>query len=179
MKNILIVLTILSSLLLAQKLPFSIDTSVSFVKYTGSHSFHKWSGQSNRINGTIYIDEARPTESEVIISIPIFTFDSQNGNRDSNMLFVIDEDIHPNVIFSSNTISQIDQSTYNVVGILNFHGIEKDLSIPVKININSNSIEFKSKFNVNLIDFNIDRPKLLLRPINEIIGVELFIKGTL
>jgi len=179
MKNILIALAILSSLLFAQKLPLTIDKSVSFVKYTGSHDFHKWSGQSNKINGSIYIDETRPTESEVIISIPIFTFDSQNGNRDSNMLFATDEDIYPNVIFSSNTVSQIDHSTYNVVGILNFHGIEKELSFPVKININSNSIEFKSKFNVNLIDFNIDRPKLLLRPINKIIDVELFIKGTL
>jgi len=177
MKNILVIAIYIISSLFGQKQPLDIDTSISYVKYTGFHFLHDWSGQSNKFNGTIYIDEMRPSESEITISIPIFSFDSQNGNRDSNMLFVTDEDKYPNIMFSSKVISQIDQSTYDVIGILNFHGIKKEISVPVMVYIDSNSIEFKSNFSVNLIDFNINRPKLLLSPIKESIEIELFIKG--
>jgi polyisoprenoid-binding protein YceI len=177
MKKVLIVLTFVVSSLVAQKLPLIVDASISYVKYTGFHILHNWSGQSNNIFGTIYIDETRPSESEVNISIPIFSFDSQNGNRDSNMLFFTDEDKYPNVSFSSTTISHVDNSNYNVTGVLNFHGIKTDISVFVTVNIDSDSTEFKSNFSVNLIDFNIKRPKLLLSPIKESIEIELYIKG--
>jgi len=179
MKKTLIVIIFITSSIIAQKHSLDIDTSKSFVKYTGFHILHNWSGQSNNISGIIYIDETRPSESDVKISIPIFSFDSKNGNRDSNMLFITDEDIYPNVTFLSNEISQIDQSVYNVSGILNFHGIKKAISMPVIVYIDSNSIEFKSNFSINLIDFHIDRPKLLLSPIKKSIEIELHITGVL
>jgi len=138
-----------------------------------------WTGQSNTINGQISIDFNNPSNSVVNISIPIISFDSGNDNRDSNMLFVTDEDKYPNLSFSSTDILAIDQSDYKVNGLLNFHGIEIEITIPVKVSIDSNLIEFNSTFKVNLNDYNIERPKLLLKPISELIEVELFIKGTI
>jgi polyisoprenoid-binding protein YceI len=81
--------------------------------------------------------------------------------------------------FSSTDIFVIDQNDYKVKGLLNFHGIEIEITVPVKVSIGSNLIEFNSSFKVNLNNYNIERPKLLLKPISELIEVELFIKGTI
>lgn len=179
MKKILLILLVFNAFIFAQKQHVIIDNTVSYVKYTGAHFLHKWSGRSNIINGIILIDVENPHTSEINISIPIISFDSKNGNRDSNMLFVTEQDEYPNVSFTTTEILTADQANYKVKGLLNFHGIEKEIIVPVQVTTGSDSVEFKATFKVNLIDFNIERPKLLLSPINELITIELYIKGVM
>ncbi len=177
MKKIILTILMFATFIFAQKQQVIIDTAISYVKYTGAHFLHNWSGQSNKINGEILIDLENPLTSKINISIPIMSFDSKNGNRDSNMLFVTEQDEYPNVLFTATEIMTADQTNYRIKGLLNFHGIEKEIDASVQVSMISDSIEFVSTFKVNLIDFDVERPKLLLSKINEIIEVELYIKG--
>lgn len=177
MKKIILTILVFTTFIFAQKQQVIIDTSISYVKYTGAHFLHKWSGQSKVINGEILIDVENPHNSEINISIPIMSFDSKNGNRDSNMLFVTEQDEYPNVLFTATEIMIIDQTNYQIKGLLTFHGIEKEIDAYVQVSMISDSIEFITAFKVNLIDFDVERPKLLLSKINEIIEIELYIKG--
>jgi polyisoprenoid-binding protein YceI len=177
MKKLFLVLSVIITITLAQKQQVIIDNANSYIKYTGSHFLHNWTGQSNLINGEILIDFEKPNMSEINIAVPILSFDSKNGNRDSNMLFVTEQDEYPNVLFTATEIMSVNQTNYQIKGLLNFHGIEKEIHVPVQVSINSDSMEFRATFKVNLIDFDVERPKLLLSKINEIIEVELYIKG--
>ncbi len=177
MKKIILTLLVFSAFQFAQKQQVIIDSTISYVKYTGAHFLHNWSGQSTIINGEILIDLENPLTSKINISIPIMSFDSKNGNRDSNMLFVTEQDEYPNVLFTATEIMTADQTNYRIKGLLNFHGIEKEIHASVQVSMISDSIEFIAAFKVNLIDFDVERPKLLLSKINEIIEVELYIKG--
>ena len=111
MNKIFSILIFISSLF-AQNKQLIIDKSYSIIEYEGSHFLHNWIGKSHSINGSILIDIERPTNSKVNISIPIFSFDSNNGNRDSNMLLVVEEFIYPKVRFYSTSVSQLDENSY-------------------------------------------------------------------
>lgn len=177
MKIILTILLFLASLF-AQNEQLIIDNSYSFIEYGGSHFLHKWIGKSHLINGTILIDNKNPINSKVNISIPIFSFDSENGNRDSNMLLVVEDFLYPDVRFISTSISQVGETEYKVKGNLNFHGLEKEITFPVEVNYESDYTYFISSFSLNLKDFNIKRPKLMLAPISEIIEIRLQLRGS-
>ncbi len=177
MNKIFIILIFISSLI-AQNKQLIIDKSYSTIEYEGSHFLHNWIGKSHSIIGSILIDIEKPTNSKVDISIPIFSFESNNGNRDSNMLLVVEEFIYPKVRFNSTSISHLDENSYNVRGNLRFHGIEKEIILPIEVKIESDFTYFKSTFSVNLNDYNVERPKLLLTPIKKIIVIRIQIRGS-
>lgn len=110
MKKVIIFLLFAIVWVFAQKQSLVIDSNESYISYSGSHILHKWSGQSYDIQGEITVDKTNPQNSEIALIIPIYSFDSQNGNRDSNMLFVTEEDIYPNVKFSSTSISRVEEN---------------------------------------------------------------------
>ena len=170
---------IIVSTLFAQSKEFVIDKSYSFVEYEGSHFLHNWVGKSYSINGSILIDTQLPSNSSVEVSIPIFSFDSNNGNRDSNMLLFVEEHIFPEVKFHSDSVTQINETEFEVIGDLDFHGILKDIMLPVVININSDYTYINSTFTINLNEFDVDRPKLMLTPINEEIEIRINLRGNL
>jgi len=178
MKIILTTLFFLASLI-AQNEQLIIDTSYSFIEYEGSHFLHNWIGKSHSINGTIMIDNKNPINSEVNISIPIFSIDSNNGNRDSNMLLVVEEFLYTDVRFFSTSISQVGETEYSVKGKLNFHGLEKEITLPIEVKYESDYTYFTSTFSLNLNDFNIERPKLMLVPISEIIEIRFQLRGSI
>lgn len=177
MNKIFTILILISSLI-AQNKQLIIDNSYSTIEYEGSHFLHNWIGTSHSIIGSILIDIENPTNSKVDISIPIFSFDSNNGNRDSNMLFVVEEFIYPKVRFNSTSISHLDKNSYNVRGNLRFHGVEMEIDLPIEVKIESDFTYFKSTFSVNLNDYNVERPKLLLTPIKKIIEIRIQIRGS-
>ena len=177
MKIVLTIFLFISSII-AQNEQLIIDNSYSFIEYKGSHFLHKWIGKSHSINGTILIDKENLTNSKIDISIPLFSFDSKNGNRDSNMLLVVEEILFPDVRFFSTSISQVGETKFNVTGILNFHGLEHEITFPIELNYESDYTYFTSSFFVNLKDFNVDRPKLMLAPISEKIEIRFQVRGS-
>lgn len=178
MKIFCSVLIIITSLI-AQSKELIIDKSYSFVEYEGSHFLHNWIGKSHSINGVIMIDDKNPSKSSIKVSIPIFSFDSNNGNRDSNMLLYVEEFLYPDVKFSSTSISLVGEVTYNLKGDLDFHGIKRKIIIPIEVKIDNDLIYFKGTFSVNINDYKVERPKLLLAPINEIVEIRIQLKGSL
>ena len=67
------------------------DLSKSFISYDGKHPAHNWTGISKDIQGTVELNKEDLTKSKVDLYVPVFSFDSNNSNRDSNMLDVVEE----------------------------------------------------------------------------------------
>ena len=106
------------------------DLSKSFISYDGKHPAHNWTGISKDIQGIVELNKEDLTKSKVDLYVPVFSFDSNNSNRDSNMLDVVEEYYYPYVRFLSTGIEK-NENGFNVIGNLSFHGITKEFIIPV------------------------------------------------
>ena len=150
---------------------FSVDTTYSYIKYTGNHPLHSWTGISKDIDFKL---DCNIDDCIMSVSTPLEKFNSGNDSRDSNMLYYTESLSYPLVSFRSNSFKfneEFDKSI-SVNGILNFHGINK--RIPLKIVLNNQNNEFWATcdFNFNLDSFNIERPSLLMIKIDNSIRIE-------
>ena len=155
----------------------NFDLNESFISYDGKHPAHNWTGISKEIQGTFEINKEDLTQSKVDLFVPVFSFDSKNANRDSNMLDVVEEYYYPYVRFISSKIEKVDDG-FNVVGNLSFHGITKEFTIPVSLIQDDKRIVVESDFSIMLTDFKIRRPSLLTIKIRNQIEIKGFLVGS-
>ena len=155
----------------------NFDLNESFISYDGKHPAHNWTGISKEIQGTFELNKEDLTQSKVDLFVPVFSFDSKNANRDSNMLDVVEEYYYPYVRFISSKIEKVDDG-FNVVGNLSFHGITKEFTIPVSLIQDDKRIVVESDFSIRLTDFKIRRPSLLTIKIRNQIDIKVFIVGS-
>ena len=146
-----------------------VDSERSIINYTGKHFLHKWSAENKNISGLIQIENE--TISNIGVIAKVSDFRSGNSNLDSNSLRVLDALKFPNVIFKSTSIKQ-DNEQIMIDGIMNFHGIEKDINISAKVVQVDGSIQLSGKFSVYLTEFLIDRPSLLTMKVDDEINLE-------
>ena len=162
--------------LFAQSL-VNFDLDESFISYDGKHPAHNWTGISKEIQGTFELNNENLTQSKVDLFVPVFSFDSKNANRDSNMLDVVEEYYYPYVRFISSKIEKTDDG-FNVFGNLSFHGITKEFIIPVSLRQDKNRIIVESDFSIMLTDFKIRRPSLLTIKIRNQVDIKVFLVGS-
>ena len=172
---------------LAQPQTVPVDSAGSTLAYHGSHPLHGWTGTSSAVRGTLGLDLADPAQSTVEIHAPVASFDSGNGNRDSNMLDVVEADQYPDVRFTSDSIevtaweetSDGYQGAWQVAGTLDFHGQEHAVTLPVEVNVQGDAFEATSTFEISLERFDVDRPRLLLMSVRDALELEGTIRATL
>ena len=168
MRTIYLLLVLITYNLSAQEIK-RVDSDKSIINYTGKHFLHKWSAENKNISGLIQIENE--TISNIGVVAKVSDFRSGNSNLDSNSLRVLDALQFPNVIFKSTSIKQ-DNEQIMIDGILNFHGIEKDISISAKLVQLEESILLSGKFSVYLTEFLVDRPSLLTMKVDDEINLE-------
>ena len=142
----------------------NIDTTKSSISYSGNHFLHKWSAENNNLSGLI------KTDNEKIVNIGIVAkvadFKSGNSSLDSNSYRVLEALKFPNIIFKSVSVTSINGLS-NIKGLIEFHGIEKNIDVNVKLTTIENTTQINGKFNLSLSDFSVDRPSLLLRKVDD------------
>ena len=175
MKKLIFILFLQS--LYAQSL-VQFDLSKSFISYDGKHPAHNWTGVSKDIQGTFEMNKQDLTQSKVDLYVPVFSFDSKNANRDSNMLDVVEEYYYPFVRFTSSKIIKTE-SGFDVTGVLSFHGITKEFTVPVNLKEDNETIIVTSNFSIMLTDFKIKRPALLTIKIRNQVDIKVFLVGSL
>jgi len=162
----------------AQGVPVTIDADQSFISYDGRHPAHNWTGVSKEIKGSFIFDKDNPTASNVDLFVPVFSFDSKNSNRDSNMLDVIEDYFYPTVSFTSSGIIK-QENQYYIKGLLFFHGIKKEITIPVNFTLDDKKIKVDADFSISLTDYKIKRPSLLTIKMKDDITIKLFLIGSI
>ena len=166
--RILALLLILSTNSLMSQEIKKIDSDKSKINYSGSHFLHKWSSQNNNVSGLIQLNNNFITNIGVVAKVE--DFKSGNSSLDSNSYRVLEALTFPNIIFKSSEIQKInEQITIN--GLIEFHGIEKSIKISADLAQTSNSNRLDGEFNINLSDFSIERPSLLLKKIDDQIKI--------
>jgi len=135
-----------------------------------SHPLHDWSGTSKSVNSIILYDKATKTIKQAAAVVKVETFDSQNANRDSHMLEVLNTLKYPNVSFQS---TNVDLTKKEVEGYLTFHHVKKKISFPFTFKQTSGKLIVKANFIVKMSDYDIESPSLMMISADDEIKMEL------
>lgn len=170
-----------------QAVTVRIDTARSVLSYDGSHPLHGWTGTSEAVRGELSIDVDDPAQSSATVTVPVASFDSGNGNRDSNMLDVVESDRHPEVRFVA---ERVEVEAWNATpdgykgrwvahGPLTFHGVTHPVEVPLAVTVAGSQFEATANFEISLERFEVDRPGLMLMKIRDALALHGEIFATL
>ncbi len=137
------------------------DKSLSTVTYAAKHPLHKWEGVSHDVNGAvIYNDETKQPES-VAIAIKVASFDSDNNNRDSHAIEVLEGIKYPTVTFVSSTIDVDKDGVLMAKGTLTFHGVAKPVTLQATRKDSGGKMALTGEFPISMTTYKIERPSLM------------------
>lgn len=149
-----------SQLLLAKR-KLVADKSLSTVAYAAKHPLHKWEGVSHDVNcALVYNDETKQAET-VAVSIRVASFDSDNGNRDSHAMEVLEGLKYPNVTFVSSDLKAGANGELTATGSLTFHGVTKPVTLQATRKDTGGKMMITGEFPISLTTFGVERPSLL------------------
>ena len=169
MRKLIFIFILSANILSAQEI-LRIDNSISSISYSGTHFLHNWDATNENISGLIELNDNQISKIGVIAKVK--DFKSGNSSLDSNSYRVLDALRIPNIVFrSSEIVDSLD--VINVSGTISFHGIEKDLNVLLDNSTENNNISLTGKFIINLSDYNVERPSLLLQKINNEIEIQI------
>ena len=169
MKKLVFIFVLSLNILSSQEI-LRIDNSISSISYSGTHFLHNWDATNENISGLIELNDNQISKIGVIAKVK--DFKSGNSSLDSNSYRVLNALRIPNIVFrSKETVDSLD--VVNVSGTISFHGIEKDLNVLLDKSTENDNITLTGKFTINLSDFNVERPSLLLQKINNEIEVQI------
>ena len=155
----------------------NVKLTQAIISFTGSHPFHDWTGISTNVNL-----KTNCLETEICdftFTIPWTSFDSGNDNRDNNMLYYVNAFDFPNIEmkFKQIDLSKLIEFENSITGILTINGINQNFSIGVDYQLKHNHFKVSSSFDISLDNFKINRPSLLLIPIDDLIYIHVDIDG--
>lgn len=169
MKYFILTILFSSNFLFTQE-TVRVNTGLSSISYFGKHFLHSWNSENTNISGIIEVDDKKISSLGVVAKV--IDFKSGNSNLDSNSYRVLEALKFPNIIFRSTSIKYEDQQLF-IKGTLNFHGVEKEVATYFIQTDEVNRIILKGSFTFSLEEFNIDRPSLLLKKIDDQIEVQV------
>lgn len=108
----------------------------------------------------IYNDDTKLPEN-LAVSVKVASFDSQNNNRDSHAVEVLEGIKYPNVTFVSSDIKAGDNGNLVAKGNLTFHGVTKPVTLQATRKEESGKMTLTGEFPVSMATYNIERPSLM------------------
>ena len=162
-------LIIFTNLVFAQSEKWKINSSQSFISYSGNHILHSWEGINNNIFG-LFVVNSENNISEIAILTKVEDFDSGNSNRDSHALEMLESFKYPQIRFYSNNIKH-DFDKVEIFGKLTFFGKSVEKKINSKIKLDENQVLLSGKFDLILSDFEIKLPSFLGVKIDDIVKI--------
>jgi polyisoprenoid-binding protein YceI len=111
------------------------------------------SGEFGGLKGTISFDPANLATSKFDATIDVATINTGNGMKNTHAKSEkwFDAEKYPTIRFKSSAISKTSTG-FEAKGILDMHGVQKEISIPFTF---ENNI-FKGSFQVNRLDYNVN-----------------------
>lgn len=157
---------------------FSVDSSASSVSYKIVHKLHTVTGTSKGPEGKARI--LPDGKAQVMITIPVQTFDSGNSQRDAHVKETLSAATFPAVTLKAlgegitvpTTFPTTVEKTFK--GELTFHGEKKTMEFPVKLVFESATrVTATAAFQISLEGFKVERPSLLLVKVDDAAKIEV------
>ena len=131
---------------------------------------HEFDGTCKDLECSAQIDDSSHAITKTSFSADVSTFDSGNSNRDSHAMEVLDALSYPEVTFVSTAITE-SASELTVHGNLTFHGKSQPVTLKANAHEAGKFLEITGNADVSLTAFGIERPSLLLIPVQDTIRI--------
>lgn len=138
----------------------------SSVEYTLHHPLHGMTATSRQAGFQIDLDSTGRYVTHVAAEVDVTSFDSGNSNRDSHAMEVVDAIDYPEAKFTSTSIAYHGDSL-DVAGTLEFHGVTRPVTARASSVRSHDTLEFLGGFTISMTDFKIERPSLLMIPVDD------------
>lgn len=138
----------------------------SELTYKVSHITHNVIGKSAAAKGRL---ECGEKDCELLIAVPVQSFKSGDSNRDFHMIEVTKGKAHPMVILKGTLPKAgLNGTTDDLTLSLSFSGKERSVRIRhLEARPEGTGISMKAAFSVSLTAFGLERPALLMVPVND------------
>jgi polyisoprenoid-binding protein YceI len=168
MKMFALVSFLLLHVVFVEAQPKKLDMSKeeSSITYKMVHPLHEIEATSKEADLQVEADPSKKEIESVSARVDVMTFDSGNSNRDSHAMEVIDAISYPEVAFVSSSITHVGDSL-KVTGKLTFHGVTQDIVALAATKWSSDKLEVRGSFVLSLTAFKIERPSLLMIPVED------------
>ena len=150
----------------------AVDNQHSTVTYHLVHKLHRFDGTSRKIDGRARL--LAGGNAQVMVRIPVESFDSNNVNRDAHMKETVEAARYPDVELKALGDGVVTPATFpstvdrRMKAQLTFHGVQQVLEVPVKIVFESaDRVRVESSFTVSVDSFKIERPSLMFVKIDD------------
>lgn len=122
-------------------------------KVTRSHD-----GTFPDVEGTISLVDGAPEASSVEVTIDTTTLTSDTDQLTTHLKSAdfFDVEAHPEASFRSTSITPQDDGTYRVAGVLDMHGVAKQVTFPATIEVDDDAVRAQAEFSINRFDWEID-----------------------
>ncbi len=162
----LCLLLVSNSFLFSQIKQLQAVKKESFITYKLTHPLHEIESTSKDAVCLINADPKTKEIKNVAVQVDVTSFDSGNSNRDSHAMEVVEAISYPDSRFISSSVTQKGDSL-QIWGKLTFHGVTKDVYIAAVSHWTNNQLTVNGGFDISLTEFHIQRPSLLLIPVND------------
>jgi polyisoprenoid-binding protein YceI len=150
----------------------SVDTAQSPVTFHMVHKLHRFDAVSKKVEGKVRI---LPTGvAQVMVRVPVESFDSANSNRDAHMKEVTEAARYPLVELKGLCDACATPASFpttvdrTIKGELSFHGVKKSVEVPVKLTYESPSaVRAAANLTLSLDEFKIERPSLMFVKVDD------------
>jgi polyisoprenoid-binding protein YceI len=144
----------------------------SWIAYKLVHPLHEIVARSTSPDYSIEIDPTKKQIETVSAEVDVTSFDSGNSNRDSHAMEVVEALLYPDASFTSTSVDQKGDSLF-VKGKLTFHGVTKSITMTGTDTWQPNRLDVHGAFTISLTEFKIDRPSLLMIPVEDNLSFSL------
>jgi polyisoprenoid-binding protein YceI len=167
----------------AQQQTFTVNPSASSVGFALTGTGHEVHGTFHVTSGTIQFDRTAPKMSGSIV-VSANSGESGDNGRDKNMhQKVLETDRFADVSFQpqsyTGAIAPAGDSTVQVSGIFTLHGTPHDLTVPMQVHIDGQSITAKGSFVVPYVKWGLKDPSVFILKVAKEVHIDLNLAGTL
>ena len=155
----------------------SVRGKGSLVTYHIIHKFHRVDGVSRSVDGRARITPGGPTQ--VMIRVPVESFDSGNVNRDAHMKEVTEAAKYPDVEVKAVAEGIAVPATFpttidkTMKAQVTFHGVTQPLEVPVKVTFTAPaSVTATASFGLSLDAFKVERPSLMFVRVDDELKID-------
>lgn len=146
--------------------------------FTSKAAIVKFTGRTDKVTGTLKIDENNTTKASGAITVDVASLDTGIGLRNEHMQGTIEAAKYPTATFklqklsvAGNKLKANTSATGTVTGQMTLHGVTKTLTAPVELTYLPQQdanyrpgdwVEVNSKFKLKLSDYKIALPAPVL-----------------
>ncbi len=152
---------------------YVVRGDLSKVKFIGTSVLHHFKGVSRSVSGYTTIRWSEPLEAEGEIVIPVrslqgYAFGGKKKKLTRNIHLGLEADKYPNIAFTIKDVKPVEfdpekeRGEFLVRGDLEIHNVTHEVSVPVKMELQSGFLHFHGKYaGLDMKQYGL-RPKTLM-----------------